>query len=294
MTINADVRNRKAIDWERTGRGVRRSVGRGIVYAIAILTAIIVLFPMVWIIFTAFKSLPETYVWPPTWLPTQWRFDNFAKLFTAVPFTRYFLNSVLVSLPICILNLFFCSLAGYVFAKFQFPGKNILFVVVLATIMIPFQVTMIPAFRILKFLGWNNTYLGLIAPGMVGAFGIFLMRQFMMSIPTELIEAARMDGASEARIYAQIIVPSSKPVFAALAIFTFLESWNNFLWPLIVIDTPKMRTLPLGLALLKTQYISQWPLIMAATLLTSLPVIIVYIIFQRQFIRGILLSGIKA
>jgi multiple sugar transport system permease protein len=128
---------------------------------------------------------------------------------------------------------------------------------------------------------------------MVGAFGIFLMRQFMMSIPTELIEAARIDGAGEFYIYTQIIVPSSRPAFAALAIFTFLQFWNSFLWPLIVIDTPEMRTLPLGLALLKTQYIAQWPLIMAATLLSSLPVIIVYIIFQRQFIRGILLSGIK-
>lgn len=283
----------KSFVWEKRLRRTRRFIGRGIVYAIAILVALAVFFPLVWILFTAFKSLPETYVWPPTWLPTHWRFDNFAKLFTVVPFTKYFMNSVLVSLPICILNLFFCSLAGYVFAKFEFPGKNILFIAVLATIMIPFQVTMIPAFRILKLLGWNNNYLGLIVPGMVGAFGIFLMRQFMMSIPTELIEAARIDGASEARIYAQIVVPSTKPAFAALAIFTFLDSWNNFLWPLIVIDTPGMRTLPLGLALLKTQYLSQWPLIMAATVVSSIPVILVYIFFQRQFIRGILLSGLK-
>jgi len=284
---------KRGIDRADKQRLLKRSLGRGIVYAIAILTAIIVLFPMVWIVFTAFKSLPETYVWPPTWLPAHWRFDNFVKLFTVVPFMRYFLNSVLVSVPYCIFNLLFCSMAGYVFAKFQFPGKNILFIVVLATIMIPFQVTMIPAFRILVYLGWNNTFAGLIVPGMVGAFGIFLMRQFMMSIPTELIEAARVDGASELRIYAQIIVPSSKSAFAALAIFTFLDSWNSFLWPLIVVDSTELRTLPLGLAVLNTQYVSQWPLIMAATILTSIPVIIVYIIFQRQFIRGILLTGIK-
>jgi ABC-type glycerol-3-phosphate transport system permease component len=199
----------------------------------------------------------------------------------------------LVSIPLVLLNLFFCSLAGYVFAKFDFPGKRILFLMVLATIMIPFQVTMIPAYKILTTLGWNNSYLGLIVPGMVGAFGVFLMRQFMMSIPTELIEAARIDGASEFRIYLQLILPSSKPALAALAIFIFLESWNSFLWPLIVIDTPDMRTLPLGLALLKTQFVAQWPLIMIATLLSSLPIVIVYIVFQRQFIRGILLSGIK-
>jgi len=267
---------------------------RMLVYAIAISVTISVIIPLLWVVFTAFKSLPETYVWPPTILPEQWRVDNIALLFERVPqFGRFFINSVLVSVPLVLLNLFFCSLAGYVFAKFDFPAKNLLFILVLATIMIPFQVTMIPAYRILSTLGWNNTYMGLIIPGMVGAFGIFLMRQFMTSIPTELIEAARIDGASEFRIYWQIIIPSTTPAFAALAIFTFLESWNSFLWPLIVIDTPEMRTLPLGLALLNTQFIAQWPLIMIATLLTSLPVIIIYIIFQRQFIHGILLSGIK-
>jgi ABC-type glycerol-3-phosphate transport system permease component len=272
---------------------VRTFISRGLVYLVAFGAVLTVLFPLLWIVLTAFKSLPETYIWPPTLLPQEWRFDSFAQLFKVVPFARYFLNSVLVSLPICLLNLFFGSMAGYVFAKFRFPGKDVLFLIILGTIMIPFQVTMIPAFRILKALGWNNSYLGLIVPGMVGAFGIFLMRQFIMSIPTELIEAARIDGAGEFRIYRQIIVPSIRPAFAALAIFTFLESWNSFLWPLIVIDTPEMRTLPLGLALLKTQYIAQWPLIMAATLLTSLPVVIVYLIFQRQFIEGIVMSGIK-
>jgi multiple sugar transport system permease protein len=291
--ITIDDMNRKADQRDRSLRRVRTFLSRAVVYFIAIFVALTVIFPLIWILLTAFKSLPETYIWPPTLLPANWRFDSFSQLFQVVPFARFFLNSVCVSLPICILNLLFCSLAGYVFAKFQFPGKSILFIIVLATIMIPFQVTMIPAFSILVELGWNNSYLGLIVPGMVGAFGIFLMRQFMMSIPTELIEAARIDGAGEFRIYTQIIIPSSKPAFAALAIFTFLESWNSFLWPLIVIDTPQMRTLPLGLALLKTQFISQWPLIMAATLLSSLPVILIYIIFQRQFIRGILLTGLK-
>ena len=285
--------NKKHNDNEQVKRKLSKFFSRGIVYIIASVTAITVIIPLIWIIFTAFKSLPETYLWPPTWLPQQWRFDNLFKLFDVVPFGRFFLNSVIVTVPLCALNLFFCSITGYVFAKINFPGKKILFFIVLATIMIPSQVTMIPAFRILKFLGWNNSYLGLIVPGMVTAFGIFLMRQFMMSIPTELIEAARLDGASEYKIYSQVVVPSSKPAFSALAIFTFLDSWNSFLWPLIVIDTPTMRTLPLGLAMLKTQFISQWPLIMIATLLTSLPVIIVYIIFQKQFVRGIMLSGIK-
>ena len=275
-------------------RKVTTAIGHGVVYLIAILVAISVIVPLLWIIFTAFKSLPETYVWPPTILPKEWRLDNIPQLFNKVPeFGRFFLNSVMVTLPLVILNIFFCSLAGYIFAKFNFRFKNALFILVLATIMIPFQVTMIPAYKIITVLNWNDSYLGLIVPGMVGAFGVFMMRQFMMSIPTELIEAARIDGASEFRIYWQLIVPSSKPAFAALAIFTFMEAWNAFLWPLIVIDTPMMRTLPLGLALLKTQFIAQWPLIMMATLLTSLPVVIIYIIFQRHFIRGILLSGLK-
>ena len=275
-------------------RKVLTFLGRAIVYAIAISVAITVIVPLLWIVFTAFKSLPETYVWPPTILPEQWRFDNIGLLFERVPeFGRFFLNSVLVSVPLVLLNIFFCSLAGYVFAKFDFPGKSVLFVLVLATIMIPFQVTMIPAYRILSVLGWTDSYIGLIIPGMVGAFGVFLMRQFMTSIPTELIEAARIDGAGEFRIYWQLILPSSVPALAALAIFTFLESWNGFLWPLIVIDRPELRTLPLGLALLKTQFVAQWPLIMIATLLTSLPVVIVYIVFQRHFVRGILLSGLK-
>jgi len=275
-------------------RKVLTFLGRAIVYAIAISVAITVIVPLLWIVLTAFKSLPETYVWPPTILPEQWRFDNIGLLFERVPeFGRFFLNSVLVSVPLVLLNIFFCSLAGYVFAKFDFPGKSVLFVLVLATIMIPFQVTMIPAYRILSVLGWTDSYIGLIIPGMVGAFGVFLMRQFMTSIPTELIEAARIDGAGEFRIYWQLILPSSVPALAALAIFTFLESWNGFLWPLIVIDRPELRTLPLGLALLKTQFVAQWPLIMIATLLTSLPVVIVYIVFQRHFVRGILLSGLK-
>ena len=275
-------------------RKVLTFLGRAIVYAIAISVAITVIVPLLWIVLTAFKSLPETYVWPPTILPEQWRFDNIGLLFERVPeFGRFFLNSVLVSVPLVLLNIFFCSLAGYVFAKFDFPGKSVLFVLVLATIMIPFQVTMIPAYRILSVLGWTDSYMGLIIPGMVGAFGVFLMRQFMTSIPTELIEAARIDGAGEFRIYWQLILPSSVPALAALAIFTFLESWNGFLWPLIVIDRPELRTLPLGLALLKTQFVAQWPLIMIATLLTSLPVVIVYIVFQRHFVRGILLSGLK-
>lgn len=282
-------------DYSKLGslRKLQTILIRAIVYFIAFFMALTIVFPLIWIVFTAFKSLPETYIWPPTLLPESWRFDSFIKLFESIPIGRFFLNSVIVSFPVVLLNLLFCSLAGYVFAKFKFPGKNILFIIVLATIMIPFQVTMIPAFSILRILGWNDSYLGLIVPAMVGGFGIFLMRQFMMSIPTELIEAARIDGASEFRIYAQIIIPSSKPAFASLTIFVFLESWNSFLWPLIVIDTPQMRTLPLGLALLKTQYIAQWPMIMAATLLTVLPVLIVYIIFQRQFIGGILLSGLK-
>jgi multiple sugar transport system permease protein len=284
----------KEIARKNRSRKVTTFLGHGVVYFIAIAVAISVIVPLLWIVFTAFKSLPETYVWPPTILPKQWRLDNIPLLFEKVPqFSRFFLNSVLVTVPIVVLNLFFCSLAGYVFAKFNFRFKNALFILVLATIMVPFQVTMIPAYKILTMLQWNNTYLGLIVPGMVGAFGVFLMRQFMMSIPTELIEAARIDGASEFRIYWQLIIPSSTAAFAALAIFTFMESWNSFLWPLIVIDTPDMRTMPLGLAMLKTQFLSQWPLIMTATLLTSLPVIIIYIIFQRQFVRGILLSGLK-
>jgi len=287
------IGSRRAISGITTIERIRRVVGRAIVYAIAIAASLSVIAPLVWMTLTAFKSLPETYVWPPTWLPAQWRFDSIQHLFQVVPFARYFANSLLVSIPVTLLNLFFCSLAGYAFAKFEFRGKAILFVLVLATIMIPFQVTMIPSFGILRLLGWNDTYLGLIVPGMAGALGIFLMRQFMMTIPTELIEAARMDGASEFRIYSQIIVPSSKPAFAALAIFTFLESWNSFLWPLIVIDTPDMRTLPLGLAMLKTQFLAQWPLIMSAALLTSIPVVIVFVIFQAQFVRGIVLSGLK-
>lgn len=217
--------------------------------------------------------------------------ENYVETFRVVPFARYYVNSAIVAVSTTVLQILIASLAAYAFARLRFWGRETLFMLYLATLMIPFLVTMIPNFLIIRKLGWYNTYLALIVPTLFSVFSTFLLRQYYRGIPLDFDEAARMDGASSFRIWWQIIMPLSGPVIAALSIFVFQASWNDFLWPLIVTASDEMRTIPIGLASFQGQYSTAWNLLMAGSVIALLPILIIYILAQNWFVRGITLSG---
>ncbi|WDF03254.1 MULTISPECIES: carbohydrate ABC transporter permease [Shouchella] len=226
-------------------------------------------------------------------LPRNPSFDNYATVLANGNFARYLGNSLFVSSSIVIGNVFFCTMVGYTFAKMTFPGKNMIFILVLTSFMIPFQVTMIPVFQLMQNIGWIDTYKALIVPTLVTPFGIFLMRQYISGLPDELIYAAKVDGASEFRIVWQIIFPLAKPIVAVLVIMTFLNSWNDFLSPLILTTSPEMRTIPLGLAEFSFLNNTNWGHLMAASVVSLLPVFIIFVFFQKQIISGLVSGAIK-
>ena len=217
--------------------------------------------------------------------------DNYVETFQAVPFARYYLNSIIVTVTVTVGQILIASLAAFAFARLRFRGRDGLFLLYLATLMIPFPVTLIPNFLIIKNLGWYDTYLALIVPGLFSVFSTFLLRQYYRGLPLDLDEAARMDGASSLRIWWQIVVPLSGPVLATLAIFTFQGVWNEFLWPLVVTTSENMRTIPVGLAAFVGQYSTAWNLLMAGSVIALLPVLVIYILGQNWFVKGITLSG---
>jgi multiple sugar transport system permease protein len=255
--------------------------------------AVLMLAPLIWMVLASFKTLPEILAFPPTLLPEQVNLDNYRTVFETAEFVKYFINSVLVAVISVGSVLLTSSLAGYAFAKFTFPGRNLLFIGVLATLMIPFQVRVIPLYVLASELHLLNTYAGLVMPTLVDAFGVFLMRQYMLSIPSELIESARADGAGEIRIFFSIMLPLCKPALSALTIFTLVVSWESFLWPLLVSSTPDMYTLPLGLAQFAGRYVDRTDLQMAAATMTVLPLLIVFLFMQKRFIEGMATTGMK-
>ncbi len=270
-----------------------RKIGMVALYIVFGAAALIFVAPFFLMLSSAFKSQAEILRIPPTLIPENPTFNSFRTVLTEAPFLRWFGNSLFVSTTITALMCFTCSLAGYIFAKFEFPGRNALFVLLLGTMMVPFPVLLIPTYLIVNELGLINSYWALIVPAMTGAFGIFLMRQFIAGIPNDLIEAARLDGASEWAIYARIIVPLARPPMAALGIFTFLAAWNDYLWPLIVINDLEKSTLPLALTFFNNQYTQRYDLVMAAASMAVIPVIIVFVIFQRQIVNALVLAGLK-
>lgn len=276
-----------------TERKTARVLERSSVYLTLIVGLVVSVLPFVWMLSTSFKSQGGIFAYPPQWLPTDPTLDWYRQLFKDVDFFLYFRNSFIVASTVTILNLFFCSMAGYAFAKLRFAGRRRIFAFLMATLMIPGQITMIPVFLFLKQLGLLNTYWGLILPSSVGIFGIFLIRQFMYTIPDDLIEASRIDGCSELRIYWSIILPLCKPVLATLGIFTFMGSWNDFLWPLIVMVGEDRYTLPVALANLNGQYATKFGLLMAGAVVVVIPVILIFILAQKYVIRGIATTGLK-
>lgn len=264
-------------------------------YLLLTLGALITLFPFAWMLLTSFKGFQELFTlgfWPQD--PT---FSNYQQVLTQTKFLTWFANSLLIATITTISVLFFDSLVGYTLAKFRFLGKSLIFILILSTLMIPTEMLVIPWFVSVAELKLTHSvpgaYLAILFPGLISAFGIFLMRQFFESLPNDLLEAARIDGMSEFGIFWHIALPLVKPALASLAIFTFLGNWNAFLWPLIVIQEAKYRTLPVGTALFSGEAGTQWGLIMAASSLAVIPVLIVFIIFQKQIINGIVLSGLK-
>lgn len=264
-------------------------------YVLLSLGAVIMLMPFVWMVLASSMSPAEVIARPLTWLPSELRLENYRQLSNAIPLDRMYLNSLIVTTLTTLGILLFSSMAGYGFAKFQFPGRDALFLVVLATMMIPFFVTLIPVFYLVSRLGWLNTYQGLIVPNVATGFGIFLVRQYMLSLPDEVLDAARIDGAREFEIYWRIALPLSTPVLGALGILAFVYQWNNFLWPLVVARSSDMWTVPVGLNSLRV-YASSADVInlqMAGAALAILPAMIVFLLLQRYFVRGIAMTGMK-
>ena len=277
----------------------QRRATRLLLYAIAIVTSVIMIVPLYWMLATSFKPPGDVFASPTKWIPDPWTLANYRDVFTLLPFGRFFINSVIVTLSIVAINILFDTAAAYAFAKLRFPGRDFLFFVLLITLMVPFQVNLIPLFRIMvalhrisPYLG-VNTYFGLIAPSAIQVFGIFLLRQYISSIPDDILDSARVDGASEFKILRSIVFPLAGPGIATLAIFTFLSAWNDFLWPLIVTQTDQMRTLPVGLALLARKQEINWGDTMAGTVITALPMIAVFLVLQRRFIEGLTRGAIK-
>ncbi len=262
-------------------------------YAILIALALAMFIPFLWSLSTSLKAAGDVHQWPPSFIPDKPTLDAYRTVLTEVPFPRWFLNSFLVATIVTAANLLLCSMAGYALARIRFPGRGALFMVILATMMIPAQITMIPVFRILQGIGLVNSYGGLIIPFIASTFGIFLMKQFFESIPAELEEAAMLDGCSRFRIFWNIILPLARPALAALTIFTFLGNWNSFMMPLIIVSDPELSTLPIGLAMFRGEYFTDWPVLMAASVLIIAPVAFLYLFLQRYFVEGIAHTGIK-
>jgi len=265
-----------------------------IAFIILLVGLFAMLFPFFWMILSAFKTQADVYSYPPKWLPSSWSLDNFARVFKMVPFGRYYFNSILVTTLSTVGQIFVSILAAYSLARLRFPFKNLIFMFVVATMLMPFVVTMIPTFLIISSLKWIDSYQGLIVPFLFNGFSIIFLVQFFITVPIDLQDAARIDGCSYFGILFNVILPNTKPAISTIALFTFLGQWTEYLWPLIVINTTDMRTLPIGLRYLMTEGSSDYQLMMAASVMAIVPVLIVYMFSEKQFIKSITMTGLKS
>jgi multiple sugar transport system permease protein len=255
--------------------------------------AAVMIVPFLWMISTSLKSYADSMQVPPVWIPPEFHWDNYAKVFDKIPFMEYYLNTLFMTAGRTAGQLLICSIAAFAFACMRFPGKHIIFIALLSVLMVPSQVVMIPSFVIMRDLGWLDTFYALIIPGMFSAFGTFLLRQFFLGLPRDLEEAGKIDGCSYFGIFARIYLPLSRSALVSLAIFTVMASWNDLQWPLIMTSSDDMRVLSIGVSTFQGQHSTDYPLLMAAAVMTTLPLIIVFIFLQRYFIEGIAMSGIK-
>ncbi|MEL6937301.1 MAG: carbohydrate ABC transporter permease [Cyanobacteria bacterium J06607_17] len=265
-----------------------------LMYALLGGIAIAMLLPLLWLVSTAFKSGTENiFEFPPRFFPQDPTFSNFVKVWETNPFGRYFFNSTLIAGVTVALNLLFCSLAAYPLARLNFRGRELIFSLIVATILIPFQIVMIPLYILTVRLGLTNSYLGVIFPSIASAFGIFLMRQAFQNVPKELEEASRIDGCTELGIWWHIMIPSVRPALVTLAIFVFIGSWSDFLWPLLVLNRPEYYTLPLGVARLAGSFSLDWRLIAAGSVIATAPILLFFIVMQRYIVPSEISSGVK-
>lgn len=285
-----EIRMNSKINVKKDPVAVTKNV---MLYAFLITLSILMIMPFIWMISASLKTEIEVFSFPIKWIPETVRWSNYEQVWTKVPFLTYYINTIKIAVSVTVIQLFTCSFAAYAFSKLKFPGRDTIFVGYICTMMIPYQVIMIPQFMIIRTLGLVDTHAALILTAAFSPFGVFLFRQFFMSIPDELSEAAKIDGCGELRIYSQIILPLAKPAAASLVIFTFVDRWNDFLGPLIYINSDKMKTLQLGMRNFQTEYASSYALIMAAAVCASIPTIIVYLIAQDFFVEGIAATGVK-
>lgn len=275
---------------------VRKNSSKFLSYFLVILVALIVILPFLWMIVSAFKSQRELFAYPPSFFPKNWKIENFVEAATrgSISFFRMFLNTMMIAVPTTVFNIIFSSMAGYAFARLRFPFRNAIFMIFIASMMVPYAITLIPRFLLFKDLGFYDTYVPLIVPVMFGtAFSIFLTRQFFMTLPKELEEAAIVDGCSHFRIWAQIFMPLTKPIIATLAVFQFQSSYNDFLGPVIYISSDVKFTVQMGLNSFRNSFSTRYDLIMAGSIMALIPVVILFICCQKYIVRGIVMGGVK-
>lgn len=262
-----------------------------LIFILLLMGVLVTVGPFAWMLSTSIKPDADVFQYPPTLFTDAPQWQNYAEIFTVIPFGRAFLNSMITTLSITVLQLIVCSMAAYAFACITFRGRETVFLIYLAALMVPPQVTIIPNFILVRSLGWIDTYQGLILPFAFSSFGTFLLRQYFKTIPKELLEAARLDNCSHWRIYWFIVLPLAKPALGALAIFAFVSQWNNFLWPLITTTRPEMQTVTVALSTLQGQYNTDWPLLMTGSVLAVAPVLLIFVLGNRSFIAGLTSSG---
>ena len=271
----------------------RERISRILLYSLLVIGAVMALLPMLWMVSASLMPSGEASTYPPRFFPSRVTLDHYVDLFTRLNLGRYLFNSAFVSIVVTLTSLAINSLAGYAFAKLRFRGRDRLFRSLSMGLVLPVQVAMLPLFLLLKNLGMINTYWGVIIPGLASIFGIFLVRQYALSIPDEMLDAARVDGASELRIFWSIVVPGIVPILATLAIWTFLATWNDFMWPLIVLSDESRYTLPVALANLSGEHVQDTELMMAGSVITVIPVMLVFLFLQRYYIQGVMAGSVK-
>lgn len=274
-------------------RAVKKRVSRGIYLAILVFGALVMFVPFLWSLSTSLKPVTQSLTFPPQWIPHPFKWSNYANTFNIVPMGRWFANSLIAAGGVTFLNLAFDSMAGYALARIDFRGRGVIFIGVLALLMVPFQAVMLPVYILLRFFHLLNNYGGLILPLAVQPVGVFLMRQAFVNLPQDLDDAAMIEGAGRFRMFWQLSLPLVTPTLLTLGLISFMASWNNFLIPLLVIDRESLYTLPLGVVMFQQQYFTNWPYLMAAAVIATVPVAIIFVVFQRWFVRGVATQGLR-
>lgn len=270
-----------------------KRLGRGVLYILLIASGLVMIVPFAWMISTSLKSGDYVMSMPPQFIPDEPTLDSYRRIFELYPVGKMLFNSLLVAGLTTLGQLVTCSMAAYAFSRLKFRGQNAIFLLYLATLMVPFQVTITPLFIMMRIFGWINTYQGLILPGVFSAFGTFLLRQAFLTIPKEYEDAAYIDGATPWDIFWRVVLPLSKPSLATLSVFAFMGSWNSFMWPLFIVREETLMTLPVGLATLQGRWLTEWNLVMAGSVITVLPMLILYLFAQKYLVQGYVMSGLK-